>query len=84
MCIWCTDNISSQLTCVSIPCTQLNTTSLGLRLLSLDDSGADHVVVIGPDAGGVLEGYESMAMNFLESMLVNDEERENLQKQPSS
>ena len=52
---------------------------LGLRLLRVDDSGADHVVVIGHDADGVLEGYESVAVNYLESMLVNDEEKENLQ-----
>ena len=59
---------------------------LGLRLLRVDDTGADHVVGIGVvpelaghDAGGVLKGHESVAVNCLESMLVNNEKRENLQ-----
>ena len=59
---------------------------LGLGLLRVDNSSADHVVGIGVvpelarhDAGGVLEGHESVAVDCLESMLVNNEERENLQ-----
>ena len=52
----------------------------------MDDTGADHEVGIGVipelaghDADSVLHGLEGVTVNCLESMLVNDEERENLQ-----